>query len=219
MWGHSIKFAVGPYFAVKGLNFFRYFAGKGANFLQNFAEISKFVEISKFCARICARCLVFNSPISLFPSLLSFSKRGPVLRAVVAGHHGPLDVVGEGHVLVGSEERPEERKQALRCCRARRERKRYQRRLGPSTDLAKMVPVPPKGALGEVVDAAMVSGEPMRRGKEQREVSFKIRRSPPPRSIARGTTRASPRTEAESTVASCSETYDGPKSRSTRQMA
>ena len=33
---------VGPYFAVKGLNFFRYFAGKGAKFRENFAEISKF---------------------------------------------------------------------------------------------------------------------------------------------------------------------------------
>jgi hypothetical protein len=33
---------VGPYFAVKGLNFFRYFAGKGAKFRENFGEISKF---------------------------------------------------------------------------------------------------------------------------------------------------------------------------------
>ena len=38
--------------------------------------------------------------------------------------------------------------------------------------------VPPKDALGEVVDAAMVSGEPMRRGKEQRELPFKIRQQP-----------------------------------------
>ena len=68
---------------------------------------------------------------------------------------------------------------ALRCCRARRERKRDQRRLGPSTNLATAVPVPPKDALGEVIGAAMVSGEPMRRGKEQREVPFMIRQQPP----------------------------------------
>ena len=36
------RVGVGPYFAVKGLNFFRYFAGKGAKFRENFAEISKF---------------------------------------------------------------------------------------------------------------------------------------------------------------------------------
>ena len=81
-----------------------------------------------------------------------------------------LDVVGESHVLVGPQERLEERRHALRCCRARRERKRDQRHLGPSTNPTTVAPVPPKGALGEVVDAAMVSGEPMRRGKEQREV-------------------------------------------------
>ena len=113
------------------------------------------------------------------PHALSFSKRGPALRAVVADHHGPLDVVGEGHVLVGSEECLEERKHALRCCRARREGKHDQRGLGPSTNLATVVFVPPKDALGEVVDAAMVSGEPLRCGKEQREVPFKIRQQPP----------------------------------------
>jgi hypothetical protein len=40
--GHAFFLGVGPYFAVKGLNFFRYFAGKGAKFRENFAEISKF---------------------------------------------------------------------------------------------------------------------------------------------------------------------------------
>ena len=39
--------AVGPYFAVKGLNFFRYFAGKGAKFRENF-EISLKISL-KFC--------------------------------------------------------------------------------------------------------------------------------------------------------------------------
>jgi hypothetical protein len=38
----ELEFGVGPYFAVKGLNFFRYFAGKGAKIRENFAEISKF---------------------------------------------------------------------------------------------------------------------------------------------------------------------------------
>ena len=38
---------VGPYFAVKGLNFFRYFAGKGAKFREIFA-IFFFAKISKF---------------------------------------------------------------------------------------------------------------------------------------------------------------------------
>jgi hypothetical protein len=38
----AVQLGVGPYFAVKGLNFFRYFAGKGAKFRENFAEISKF---------------------------------------------------------------------------------------------------------------------------------------------------------------------------------
>ena len=36
---HETHVGVGPYFAVKGLNFFRYFAGKGAKFRENFAEI------------------------------------------------------------------------------------------------------------------------------------------------------------------------------------
>ena len=35
------QIGVGPYFAVKGLNFFRYFAGKGAKLRGNFAEISR----------------------------------------------------------------------------------------------------------------------------------------------------------------------------------
>jgi len=58
--GRSLGLGVGPYFAVKGLNFFRYFAGKGAKFRRNFAgnfapfpgtnEISMTLnEISKFC--------------------------------------------------------------------------------------------------------------------------------------------------------------------------
>ena len=34
--------AVGPYFAVKGLNFFRYFAGKGAKFRENIEISLKF---------------------------------------------------------------------------------------------------------------------------------------------------------------------------------
>jgi hypothetical protein len=38
----GVMLGVGPYFAMKGLNFFRYFAGKGAKFRENFAEISKF---------------------------------------------------------------------------------------------------------------------------------------------------------------------------------
>jgi hypothetical protein len=38
----TVRLGVGPYFAVKGLNFFRYFAGKEAKFRENFAEISKF---------------------------------------------------------------------------------------------------------------------------------------------------------------------------------
>ena len=38
-----------------------------------------------------------------------------------------------------------------------------------------MVLVPPRGALGELVNTAVVSGETLRRGNEQREVPFKIR--------------------------------------------
>jgi len=36
----ALYFAVGPYFAVKGLNFFRYFAGKGAKFRDFFPRKS-----------------------------------------------------------------------------------------------------------------------------------------------------------------------------------
>ena len=38
-----------------------------------------------------------------------------------------------------------------------------------------MVLVPPKDDLGELVNTAMVSGETVRRGNEQREVLFEIR--------------------------------------------
>ena len=103
-------------------------------------------------------------------------------------------------------------------CRARRERKHDQRGLGPSTNLATVVFVPralsvksstlPWSAVNPCA-AARSNGR-----SRSRSVS-----SPPPRSIARGATRASSRTEAESVVASCSETYGGSKSRSTRQMA
>ena len=112
----------------KGLISFVISLGKGRNF----------AKISKFLARAYAH--LNSALLSLYlPHALSFSKRGPALRAVVADHHGPLDVVGEGHVLVGSEECLEERKHALRCCRARRERKHDQRGLGPSTNLATVV--------------------------------------------------------------------------------
>jgi hypothetical protein len=47
----GLEVAVGPYFAVKGLNFFRYFAGKGAKFREISRKFRNFVEISKFLAR------------------------------------------------------------------------------------------------------------------------------------------------------------------------
>ena len=87
---------------------------KNMNFrvLRNFAKISQkfqnFVEISKFLARAYAHGALYSTPLSLYlPHALSFSKRGPALRAVVADHHGFLYVVGEGHVLGGPEERLE----------------------------------------------------------------------------------------------------------------
>ena len=56
---------------------------------------------------------------------------------------------------------------------------RRSRPLARRTLISSKAFAPPKNALGEVVDAAMVSGEPLRCGKEQREVPFKVRQQPP----------------------------------------
>ena len=64
--------AVGPYFVLKGLNFFRYFAGKGAKFRENFAKISKFqrnFEISlRAHMRTCIQLPYLSISLTRFPS-------------------------------------------------------------------------------------------------------------------------------------------------------
>ena len=67
-----LSIAVGLYFAVKGLNFFRYFAGKGAKFRENFAKISKFL------ARTYAHGALYSTPLSLYlPHALSSQNEIP----------------------------------------------------------------------------------------------------------------------------------------------
>ena len=113
--------------------------------------------------------------LSIFLTHLAFSKRGPALHAVVANHHGPLDVVGGGHVLVGSEERLEETTFFASGCRTAREMQeditRIRRLRDEALELADLAANSPQSAVFDRPD----EGIGYRIGKVQKRVFDEIK--------------------------------------------
>ena len=67
---YTEQVGVGPYFAVKGLNFFRYFAGKGAKFRGNFEISLKFQNFLRAHMRMvpCIQLPYLSISLTRFPS-------------------------------------------------------------------------------------------------------------------------------------------------------